>query len=125
MRGRRLIAGFEIGVGAMMILMWAFFFFAGQIPELETNPIEILLHLAAEGTTALILLFSGWALWTKKNHGIRMSLFGLGMLAYTLIVSPGYYLAQGVLAGGIMFFVLLAVTCLCAIFLIKAKTLEQ
>lgn len=125
MRRRRLIAGFEIGVGAMMILMWAFFFFAGQIPELDTNPIEILLHLAAEGTTALILLFSGWALWKKKSQGIQMSLFGLGMLAYTLIVSPGYYLAQGLLVGGIMFFVLLALTAFCAMSLIKAKTLEQ
>lgn len=125
MKGRRLIAGFEIGVGAMMILMWAFFFFTGQIPELDNKPIEISLHLAAEGTTAAVLLFSGWALWKKEAQAIRMSLFGLGMLTYTLVVSPGYYLAQGVLAGGMMFFILLGLDLVCATILLKTKTLEQ
>lgn len=125
MKGRRLIAGFEIGVGAMMILMWAFFFFTGQIPELENKPIEISLHLAAEGMTAALLLFSGWALWKKETQAIRMSLFGLGMLTYTLVVSPGYYLGEGVLAGGMMFFFLLVLDLVCVMNLLKAKTLEQ
>lgn len=125
MKGRRLIAGFEIGVGAMMILMWAFFFLTGQIPELESKPVEIGLHLAAESATAIVLLFGGWALWKKQNEAVQVSLFGLGMLAYTLIVSPGYYLAQGVLVGGLMFFLLLALDLWCAAILLKEKMLER
>jgi hypothetical protein len=125
MKRRRLIAGFEIGTGALMILMWGFFFVAGMIPELQTKPVEIALHLIAEAATAVTLLVGGVGLWKGRPYGIKVSLVGLGMLAYTLLVSPGYYLSQGVWAAGLGFFVMLMLDLACLIALWNEKTLEQ
>lgn len=120
MKGRRLIAGFAMTVGLLMLLMWGFFYFTDQIPELESKPIEIGLHIVAETATAFILIVGGRMLWNRHDKGKGVCLFGLGMLAYTLIVSPGYYVAQGVMIAGWAFFAILVLDLIFAMLLWKA-----
>lgn len=82
-------------VGIMMLCMWLFFIFAGMVPEFDTRPAEIILHLAAEFTTAISLIVSGIVTLKGLPSGKWIYPFSIGMLIYTLIVSPGYYIQSG------------------------------
>lgn len=97
-------------VGVMMISMWIFFIITGQVPEFEAKKAEISLHLTAEFTTALLLVTASALTLMQKDSGVRLMPFSLGMLLYTLIVSPGYYVASKEYAFAVMFFVLVMMT---------------
>jgi hypothetical protein len=96
-----------ITVGLMMFLMWSFFLITGMVPELETKPAEIILHLTAEFSTALILILAG--IFLLKNSRLAQFLYPLsiGMLLYTLIVSPGYYIQSKDYGFAVMFAILI------------------
>ena len=93
-----------------MISMWTMFVLTGQVPELQTEPARIIMHLAAEFTTAFSLIIGGFGLLTEKNWSKQFHQFSLGMLMYTLIVSPGYYLQLGDVAMVGMFAAMFALT---------------
>ena len=82
-------------IGLMMIIQWTISFFSGQIIELETEPIRIGFHLAAELITAACLIASAGALYKHKGWGRELALVATGMLFYTSLVSPGYFAQQG------------------------------
>ena len=82
----------------------------GNIPELATKPWEIGLHLAAEATTAVLLIAAGYGLLTKRTWSFWMFLFSMGMLVYTLIVSPGYFPQRGEIGFAVIFFALIILT---------------
>jgi hypothetical protein len=86
---------YGILVGLMMALQWTYFIASGQAPELQTEPFRIAFHLAAEFITALGLVVSGAALLRRAAWGARAYLLFSGMLAYSAIVSPGYFAQQG------------------------------
>jgi hypothetical protein len=88
-------AVFALVVGAGMIGQWVLFLVTGQVPELETEPLRIRFHLAAELTTALALVVGGLALLTEQAWGRWFYLLAVGMLLYTVIVSPGYFAEKG------------------------------
>ena len=94
-------------VGILMLAQWAFFIIAGQVPELKTEPIGIAFHLAAEAITALGLIFAGFGLLNKKVWAQNAARIMLGMLIYTVIVSPGYFAQQGAWYLVVMFALLL------------------
>jgi hypothetical protein len=100
-------AWYGIVVGFIMIAQWVFFLVTGNVPELQTEPWRIALHLAAEFTAALLLIVSGIATLKYAAWGKTALLVGLGMVIYSEIVSPGYFaqLGQWTLVG--MFAVLL------------------
>ena len=100
-------AVFALVVGVGMIGQWVLFLTTGQVPELETEPLRIRFHLAAEFATALALLVSGLALLTDQPWGRRFYLLAAGMLLYTVIVSPGYFAEKGQWAFVGMFAVVL------------------
>ncbi|GAB4289381.1 MAG: hypothetical protein Kow0067_15290 [Coriobacteriia bacterium] len=92
---RSYAAWFAVLMGVGMIGMWTMFFIAGDVPELEAEPIRLGFHLVAEGSTAVMLIVAGIgvarrAVWARGTY-----LFAAGLLAYTLIVSPGYFGQQG------------------------------
>ncbi len=86
---------FGVFVGLLMVTMWVFFLVSGQVPELETEPLSIYFHLAAEFATALLLLIGGIGLLKKFPWTVNVYLVATGMLIYTVINSPGYYAQQG------------------------------
>lgn len=104
----RFAAWFSLVVGLLILGTWVFFLLAGQVPELQTEPIRIAFHLVAEAVTALALIAAGASLLRRRVWARRLGLFANGMLAYTVIVSPGYFaqLGQWPLVG--VFAVLLA-----------------
>jgi len=86
---------YVIVIGVMMLGQWAFFIATKQVPELETEPVRIGFHLAAEFTTAVALIVGGVGLLTKGGWGLTVYLISIGMLFYTVIVSPGYFAQKG------------------------------
>ena len=100
-------AWYGIVVGFVMIAQWVFFLVSGSVPELQSEPWRIALHLAAELTTALMLIVSGITTLKSAVWGKKALLVALGMVIYSEIVSPGYFaqLGQWALVG--MFAVLL------------------
>ena len=86
---------YVIVIGIMMIGQWGFFIATKQVPELETEPVRISFHLAAEFTTAVALIAGGVGLLTNGDWGLTVYLISIGMLFYTVIVSPGYFAQKG------------------------------
>lgn len=103
----KLSAWYGIIVGFIMIAQWIFFLITGSVPELQTETWRIALHLAAEFTTALMLIVSGIASLKSVTWGKKILLVGLGMVIYSEIVSPGYFAQLGQWALVAMFAVLL------------------
>ena len=93
-----------------MIALWVMLLSTGQVPELATEPYRIMAHILAEVVTAVLLLVSGFGLFTQKTWGLKMFLFSQGALFYTLIASPGYYIQQGTAPMVVMFGTLMVIT---------------
>ena len=100
-------AWYGILVGLLMIVQWAFTILAGSVPEFQAAPWEIALHLAAEMTTASMLIFGGIATLKSVPWGKQVLFVGLGMVIYSEIVSPGYFAQLGQWALVAMFAILL------------------
>ncbi len=86
---------YALVVGALMIVQWVFFIIAGQVPELQTEPLRIAFHLAAEGVTAMLLILAGVGLLRSRRWSRGLGLVAFGSLVYTSIVSPGYFAQLG------------------------------
>ncbi|MBN1837120.1 MAG: hypothetical protein JW820_14790 [Spirochaetales bacterium] len=110
MRYPKSSAIYALAVGLMMIGMWTFFILSAQVPELEERPVEIVFHLTVEFATAVVLVTAGLASLGRRSWGLVLQLFGFGMLAYTVILSPGYYAQRGQAGFVVLFAVLLAAT---------------
>jgi peptidoglycan/LPS O-acetylase OafA/YrhL len=118
-RGSKFASIYAVAVGALMIIMWSFFIVSGQVPEFQTKPEEILLHIVAEMLTALLLLVSGVLVLRRITWGNLTLLVAFGMLFYTMIVSPGYYIQNGTGAFVVMFALLLALGIVAAVVQIR------
>ena len=102
-----------------MIIFWSMLVATNQILP-EQIPWAISFHLAGEFGTALLLIVSGVGLWKSKGWARILSPLALGMLLYTVIVSPGYYAQLGNMPMVIMFSVLIALTIIALIGAFKA-----
>jgi hypothetical protein len=112
MKTGKIAAIYSILIGIAMLGMWSIFVATGQVPELRTSFYSIAMHIVGEIVTALALIAGGYGLFTGKKWGFQVYMLSMGMLLYTLIVSPGYYLQSGnaVMSGMFaVFFVIAAV----------------
>ena len=100
----------SIVIGISMIAMWSVSYFTRQIPELETEPTRIKFHLAAEFATAVALLIAGIGLITNQEWVVSIYLVSMGMLLYSVIVSPGCFAQKGQWAYVEMFVVIFIIT---------------
>lgn len=89
------VAIFAIITGLGMIGQWTISYRGNQIPELNSEPIRIGFHIAAEFVTALMLIIGAIGLLINPTWGRPVYLIALGMLFYTAVVSPGYFAQQG------------------------------
>lgn len=78
------------------------------MPEVQSEPVRLAFHLAAEFATALGLLAAGTGLLRGKAWARKGYLVFAGMLLYSVIVSPGYFAQQGQWIFVGMFAILLA-----------------
>ena len=60
-------AVFALIVGIGMIGMWSFLLLTKQVPELETEPLRIRFHIAAEFATSIALVTGGIGLLTGQS----------------------------------------------------------
>jgi hypothetical protein len=88
-------AWYGIVVGLLMIAQWMVSIFSGGVPEFQTEPWRIGFHLAAEFSTAIMLIVGGTAMLRSIRWGRTILLIGLGMVIYSEIVSPGYFAQLG------------------------------
>lgn len=109
MKVRKMASVFSIFIGTSMISMWIIFCFTDSIPELRTKPIELGMHIFAEILTATLLIIGAIGLLLKTKWGPHTYLVSMGMLLYTLIMSPGYFLQKGETSFVIMFALFIAV----------------
>ncbi len=107
---KKAVSVYSLVVGIGMLCMWLFFIAADSVGEFETKPAEITFHLIAEFGTALLLIIAAVLSLLRKPAGKPLLLAALGMLLYTVIVSPGYYVQRGVMPFAVMFFVLAILT---------------
>lgn len=111
MKARKMASIYSFFMGISMIAMWSIFYVTNSIPEIQTKPIELGMHIAAEFLTAILLIAGAIGLFSNKNWGLKVYLLSMGMLLYTLIMSPGYFFQQGQIPFVVMFivFIVLAV----------------
>jgi hypothetical protein len=102
-----------------MIVQWVFFIIAGQVPELQTEPLRIAFHLAAEGVTAVLLICAGVELLRSRRWSRGLGLVAFGSLVYTSIVSPGYFVQLGQWPLVAMFAVVLMLVVASIVFLMQ------
>lgn len=84
---------FSLVIGLAIPAFWFTAVLGGGVPELAEGKREIWFHIAAEVLTGATLIAGGVATWASDGSSwtALVSCLGLGMLAYTVIVSPGYY----------------------------------
>ena len=100
-------AWYGIIVGVLMLAQWGFFLATGNVPEVQTEPIRLGFHLAAEALSAAGLLISGVGLLTGRRWSIFTFFVSAGMVIYSEIFSPGYFAQQGQWIMVCMFAILL------------------
>ena len=95
MKIKAMAAIYSILIGVSIIGMWTILYITGSIPEFDTEPIRIGMHLFAEIATGIISILGAYGLQSNKRWGYNVDLISMGMLIYTLLVSPGYYAEKG------------------------------
>jgi hypothetical protein len=109
-RMKTVVSVYSITMGALMLALWLAFWAFGAIPDMMQKPWEIAMHLTAEFTTAGLLIASGIGLILEARWATRVNVFASGMLVYSLIQSPGYYLQKNAMIFVTMFAVAFLIT---------------
>ena len=97
-----------MAVGALMAAWWVVDIRRGALARPDRSRPEIVLHLAAELVTAGLLVTGGVLLIAGGMTGLALA--GLGMLLYTVIASPGYFITRHEWAPAAMFAILAVLT---------------
>jgi hypothetical protein len=112
------VAIYCVAVGLLMLGWWAVEVRGGVLRRPDREPVEIGLHLTAETLTAVWLVAAGAALLAWGAGAATFAAAGLGMLLYTVVQSPGYFLARREPAPVAMFAVLVVLTATALIVLV-------
>jgi peptidoglycan/LPS O-acetylase OafA/YrhL len=92
----RLIAWFQLVMGAGILGIWPVLLLTGEVPEIAAGQRDIWFHIVAEAIAGALLLAAGWRLLRRRDTGARLlSSFALGGLLYTGVNSAGYYAELG------------------------------
>jgi hypothetical protein len=97
-----------LAVGALMFVWWGVDIRAGALRRPDRSHAEITLHLTAELLTAAVLVLGGSI--RLSGGTISVALLGLGMLLYTIIQSPGYFVARREIMPVVLFACLFILT---------------
>jgi hypothetical protein len=114
---RKASAIYSLLIGFSILLIWLILFFGGgdeeMVISLETTPIEMGAHIAAELITAAVLITAGLGLLKGRDWSKTLFFFGTGLLTYSVISAAGFYgqrgdyvpagVFAGILALGVLF----------------------
>ncbi len=112
------IGGVAIAIGVAMIAQWALALVEGQRAGTRDAADRDPLAPAAEFSTAAVLVAGGAVMIAGASIAAPVTLYGFGMLTYTAVVSPGYFLDRGERGPVAMFAVIILVALLAAAILI-------
>ena len=112
MEAQSVVAVYAIVVGILVGGLWLANLRTGRVPELNTRPWEIRLHVAAETLLALTMIAGGVAALLEISPGSLVVLFGLGMTWYSIVNSSGYYIERHERVPVMMFALLAVLTAL-------------
>jgi hypothetical protein len=115
----KFVGWLSVAIGALMLGQWTLFLVADQVPELQTEPLAIAFHLAAEVLTAAALIVAGIAVLRERAWAVGLSLAANGMLLYTVINSSGYFAQSGMWPAVAMFAVLLVLAVMSIVTLLR------
>lgn len=87
----RFVGWFQAIVGGSVVGLWSVLLLTSQVPEVQAGQVDIWFHLAAELAMAGLLVGAGWAVLRRTRWARRLSAVALGLLAYSVINSSGYY----------------------------------
>ena len=104
------ISVYCIVVGLAMAAMWATDLRRGAWSRGDRSHAELALHLGAEFITAAWLIGGAAALFTFGRRAAPVIAVGMGMMLYTVVVSPGYFIARRELPAVGMFAALTLLT---------------
>ena len=82
---------YAIFIGVAIIGLWIMLILKKQIPELETEPIEIYFHISAEMLMGIISVVSGIIVLVDLSWGSLLFLISSGFCLYSVVNSAGYY----------------------------------
>jgi peptidoglycan/LPS O-acetylase OafA/YrhL len=121
---KRLVSVYSIFVGLFMIGFWLMLLLTDQVPS-DQKPFAISFHLAGEFLTAVLLAVSGVGIWLKKSWSKSFSFLALGLLLYTVVVSPGYYAQLGEMPMVAIFMILTVLTLVSIVIQFKSEKAES
>ena len=116
---KKIIGGYSIFIGILVIGFWIMSLSTGNVPELETEPIEIYFHLSSEFLMAILAIISGIGLLKKQKWADLLFVLSSGMVIYSVINSSGYFGNDNEWAMVIMFMVLLVLSALTSFLILK------
>lgn len=82
---------YAIVIGIGILGLWIMLLLTKQVPELETEPIAIKFHIAAESAMGLISILSGIFLLVNLTWAPYIFALAMGLIIYAVINSAGYY----------------------------------
>ncbi|HYM40930.1 MAG TPA: hypothetical protein VEY12_12450 [Thermoplasmata archaeon] len=88
-----LVAAYSVIVGLFMIGFWGVLV-ARKQAELDQRPWDMRLHIAAELATAILLVLTGVGAVLESTGLAGLAPIALGMLLYTTVNSPGFYVGK-------------------------------
>lgn len=107
---RTAVGAYCIAVAVLMAAWWTLDLVHGAWNRGDRSHAELALHLAGEFGTSAVLAAGAAALLSRAPFAAILAAAGLGMLLYTVTVSPGYFLARRETAAAGLFGVLAALT---------------
>ena len=117
---RKTAAIFSLIAGISIIVVWALMLITGKDAQLQdslrTEPLAIGLHLAAEFITAIMLIIAGITILVKHSRAMKLFIFALGMLVYSVVNSSGFYAQRGDITFVLMFVIIFILTGVFAVF---------
>ena len=98
---------YAIVIGIGILGLWIMLLLTKQVPELETEPIAIKFHIAAESAMGLISILSGIFLLVNLTWAPYIFALAMGLIIYAVINSAGYYGQKKQWSSVIMFGIIL------------------
>lgn len=102
---------YAIIIGIGIIALWLMLLKTNQVPELETEPIAVKFHIAAEMIMGILSLASGTFLLIGLPWARNIFILAMGLIIYAVINSAGYYAQKKHWIFVIMFGIILIGSC--------------
>lgn len=89
---KKVISIIYIIIGIGILGLWMMLLLTNQVPELETEPAAIILHIIIEVIMGVACIITGIVQLKKWQYRKETLLLTTGMVLYSVVNSSGYYI---------------------------------